>query len=46
MNPREVAKQIIESNTFLSLATTDGREPWVSAVFYAHDKEFNLYFTS
>ena len=46
MNPWDVAKEIIESGTYLSLATTDGNEPWVNAVFYAHDKNFNLYFAS
>jgi len=46
MSPEEIAKQIIETGTYLSLATTDGEQPWVNAVFFAHDKDYNLYFTS
>ena len=45
-NPKKIVKHIIESATFLSLATTDGKEPWVNAAFFASDKESNLYITS
>ena|SRR5581483_8219512 len=46
MDVKSIAKSIIESSTYLSLATTDGEEPWVNAVFFASDKNLNLYFTS
>jgi hypothetical protein len=46
MDAKTIAKQIIESSTYLSLATTNGNEPWVNAVFFASDKDLNLYFTS
>jgi uncharacterized protein YhbP (UPF0306 family) len=46
MNPKAIATQIIESSTYLSLGTTDGKEPWVNAVFFASDEDLNLYFTS
>ena len=46
MKPEEIAKSIIEASRYLSLSTTDGQQPWVNAVFFAHDKDYNLYFTS
>ena len=46
MNPKDIAKRIIDFSNYLSLGTTNGKEPWVNAVFYASDKDFNLYFSS
>lgn len=46
MEAKAIVKQIIDSSTYLSLATTDGVNPWVNAVFYAPDKNYNLYFAS
>lgn len=46
MDVKVIVKQIIESSTYLSLATTNGANPWVNAIFYACDKDYNLYFAS
>lgn len=46
MDPKAIVKQIIDSSTFLSLATTDGKKPWVNAVFFATDRDYNFYFVS
>lgn len=43
----EKAKNIIANNLFMTIstATPDG-EPWVTPVFYAHDKNYTLYWYS
>jgi uncharacterized protein YhbP (UPF0306 family) len=46
MNHREIVKRILQTSTYLTLATTDGIMPWANAVFFANDEKFNLYFTS
>jgi|SRR5579862_4086001 len=46
MQALEIAQRIIRDSNFLTLATTDGEQPWANAVFYASDKDLNLYFTS
>lgn len=42
----EKATNILNSNCYLSLGTTDGNIPWVAPVFYCMDERFNLYFIS
>lgn len=43
----EKAKQIIENNNYLTLATSTLQgKPWISALFFAYDKDYNLYFVS
>src|ERR1700739_3662274 len=46
MQNKSTVKRIIETSIYLTLATTDGEKPWANAVFFASDKDFNLYFTS
>ena len=46
MKPKDILKKIIETSTYLTLATTDGEKPWANVVFFASDKGLNLYFTS
>ena len=46
MNNQDIVKQILNSNIFLTLGTTDGNIPWTSALFFAADEKYNLYFTS
>jgi len=46
MDHKSIVKHIITTSTYLTLATTDGKKPWANAVFFASDKELNLYFTS
>lgn len=43
---KNVLITIINSNKYLSLATTDGQSPWVAPLYYCLDQEFNLYFIS
>ncbi len=40
------AKDVINSNKYLSLATTDRSKPWIAPVFYCKDGEYNFYFIS
>jgi nitroimidazol reductase NimA-like FMN-containing flavoprotein (pyridoxamine 5'-phosphate oxidase superfamily) len=46
MNSAEAVKKIIESNTYITIATSDGERPWITPVFFAHDKEYNFYWSS
>ncbi len=40
------AIEILKSNKYLSLGTTDGNIPWVAPIFYCMDEEFNFYYIS
>jgi hypothetical protein len=40
------ARRLLEAHGTATLATTNGREPWAAAVFYAADADLNLYFVS
>lgn len=47
MNFVEMAKDIIVSNRFLSLATSNGKgEVWSTPLSYSIDKEYNFYITT
>lgn len=46
MQPQDIVRKIIDSNIFLVLSTTNGVTPWGCPLFYASDKNYNLYFTS
>lgn len=41
----EISSYLAGHNSMV-LATTDGDRPWAAAVFYTHDRSFNLYFLS
>ncbi len=41
-----IAVEILRSNIYLTLATTDGKLPWAAPVFYKMDNYFNFYFIS
>jgi uncharacterized protein YhbP (UPF0306 family) len=42
-----LAKEIIENNQYMSLATVDkDNEPWISPVAYAYDDKWNFYFVT
>jgi uncharacterized protein YhbP (UPF0306 family) len=43
----KAAQEIIENNIYMTIATasTDGK-PWISPVFFAYDKEYNLFWVS
>ncbi len=43
----KLAKEIIEKNEYLALATVDENgEPWISVLCYAFDKDYNFFFAS
>lgn len=46
MNDAETAKSIIRDNLYMTIATSDGKRPWASPVFYAIDRDYNFYFIS
>ncbi|MDH3977318.1 MAG: pyridoxamine 5'-phosphate oxidase family protein [Gammaproteobacteria bacterium] len=39
-------RQMLESHNTITLATASEEGPWAASVFYASDKDFNLYFVS
>ena len=45
-NDQEMVREIISTNRYLTLATTDGADPWVAPLEYLHDGELNFYFLS
>lgn len=47
MQLKQKFQKIIEKNSFMVLATVDAdASPWITPVFYAHDKEYNFYWYS
>lgn len=46
MDKIEIVKTIIHSNLFMTLATAANDVPWSCPLFFAADKDLNLYFTS
>lgn len=45
--PVEIANEIFQKIPYLNLATvSDGGKPWNTAVWYAKDDDYNLYFVS
>ncbi|MBU2101706.1 pyridoxamine 5'-phosphate oxidase family protein [Patescibacteria group bacterium] len=43
----ELAREIIETNQYMTLGTSDGKgSSWVAPLAYAHDKNWNMYFVS
>jgi len=46
MEDTEIVKNIINSNLFMTLATSANNIPWSCPLFFASDKDQNIYFTS
>ncbi len=46
MDKVQIIKNIITSNLFMTLATSANNTPWSCPLFFASDKDLNLYFTS
>jgi uncharacterized protein YhbP (UPF0306 family) len=46
MSNEDIARQIIKESTYMTLATSDGDEPWACALFFGVDASFNFYFVS
>lgn len=42
----KLAKEIIKSNIYLTLGTTDGNNPWTAPLFYAVSADYTFYFIS
>jgi len=42
----QIAKDIIKNNIYLSMATSDGKNPWICTLFYAVDKDYTFYYIS
>ncbi len=42
----EKAIEILNSNLYFTLATTDGKIPWAAPLYYCLDEDFNIYFIS
>ena len=40
----EKAKKILESNLSMCLATVDGKQPWISPVYFSFDEHLTFYF--
>lgn len=43
---QELVHEVITGNAYLTLATTDGEEPWAAPIEYMHDDDLNIYFLS
>lgn len=43
---RDLAKNVIEENRYLTLATTDGERPWVAPIEFIRDEDGTFYFLS
>ncbi len=43
---QQIAKDIIKSNIYLTLGTSDGKKPWTTPLFYACSDNYTFYFIS
>ena len=39
-------KDILDNNMYLTIATSDYNTPWISNLYFAYDKDFNIYWYS
>lgn len=46
MDNKTIGRYIIDSNKFMSVATSHSNDTWIAPVFYATDENYNLYFVS
>lgn len=46
MDYEKTAKDILKNSHYLSIATSNGKTPWIAPLFYAVDSEYNFYFIS
>lgn len=42
----KIAKDIIDSSIYLTLATTDGKKAWSAPLYYCKDNKYNFYYIS
>ena len=45
-NVRELVEEYLKEAKLMQIATSKGNKPWVASVWYANDKDLNLYFIS
>jgi hypothetical protein len=43
---QEFVRELVKRNRYLSLATTDGTDPWIAPLEYLSDDDLNLYYFS
>jgi uncharacterized protein YhbP (UPF0306 family) len=43
---REFVQKLVSRNRYLSLATSDGADPWIAPLEYLSDEDLNLYYFS
>ena len=43
---QEFVRELVTRNRYLSLATTDGGDPWIAPLEYLSDEDLNLYYFS
>lgn len=43
---RDFVRELVKRNRYLSLATTDGTDPWIAPLEYISDDDLNLYYFS
>jgi uncharacterized protein YhbP (UPF0306 family) len=43
---REAIRQMLEAHNTITLATCGDQKPWAASLFFASDKQLNLYFVS
>lgn len=46
IDPKVLLKKYLDTAKAMQLATSNKNQPWVCTVWFAHDKELNLYFIS
>lgn len=43
---QDAVRGLVSRNRYMSLATTEGTQPWVAPIEYMHDERLNLFFLS
>ena len=46
MNTHDILEEFLSNNSLMQLATVSDGQPWLCNVYYVHDEEGNLYWTS
>ena len=46
MSNKDIGRYIINSNRFMSLATSHYNDTWIAPVYYVVDEDYNIYFVS
>lgn len=46
MDPKRLLEEYLKGNKLLQLATVSDEQPWVCNVYFVHDKDYTIYWTS